>query len=498
MISEAGILFCLVGVFVFIAVKDFVASISTVDLLLFGTTAFFALLSVLLFIWSKFSKSAKEKAVRLETIRDVPLQLLETSSDSVRLGDDLDLEVPVFLPDSIRKRHVHIIGATGSGKTESVILNLLKQDIKRGLGAIILDAKGDESFVEILNSWLPHDRLRVFDLSSEESLCYDPLNFGSPLEGAQRLFSSLIWSEEYYKAKALSALQRIFQSHFETHKRNPSLSEIADILSSEGNYAQATHVKGGYEEAAANQDYEDLAGLRDQIGSLTVGHLGAILSSGNERQTLALNEVYEGRVIYFRLQSLLSPQAVASVGKLLINNLNYLAGSAHRAAKSNSGTGAKQVSIFLDEFASFASPEFADLISKARSAGFALHFSHQSVGDLVEVSKGFLNRITDNSATKIVMRISDPDSAEFFSRSFGTRKYQKLTQRVVNAENKGEQEVLTDGSQREAHQFRAKPDLLKTHPTGCGSVLIAHGLASKEGASHVFNIQFPKLIKETL
>ncbi|MGK3945914.1 TraM recognition domain-containing protein, partial [Streptomyces caeruleatus] len=79
--------------------------------------------------------------------------------------------------------------------------------------------------------------------------------------------------------------------------------------------------------------------------------------------------------------------------------------------------GAKLIPTYLDEFATFACPEFADLVSKARSAGYALHFSHQSIGDLNEVSEGFITRITDNSATKIVLRINDPDSAEFFARS---------------------------------------------------------------------------------
>lgn len=223
-----------------------------------------------------------------------------------------------------------------------------------------------------------------------------------------------------------------------------------------------------------------------------MGHLGETLSVHEGKECINLAEVQDGKVLYFRLQSLLSPQAVSSVGKLLINNLNYMTGRAHRQV----GNDERLIPIYLDEFASFASPEFADLISKARSANFALHFSHQSIGDLMEVSEGFINRITDNSATKIVMRINDPDSADFFARSFGTRLYQKLTQRVTNADDEHSTEVMTDGTQRDAHQFRASPDLLKTLPTGFGSVLIAHGQNTKEGASHVFKIKFPKLEKE--
>ncbi len=133
------------------------------------------------------------------------------------------------------------------------------------------------------------------------------------------------------------------------------------------------------------------------------------------------------------------------------------------------------------------------MISKARSAGLALHFSHQSIGDLTGVAEGFLNRITDNSATKIVLRINDPDSAEYFARSFGTREYQKITQRVTNAKDTDDAEVVGEGTQRDAHQFRAAPDLLKTLPTGMGAVLINHGIDAPGGATTVLKVRFPML-----
>ena len=109
------------------------------------------------------------------------------------------------------------------------------------------------------------------------------------------------------------------------------------------------------------------------------------------------------------------------------------------------------------------------------------------------MSQGFLNRITDNSATKIIMRINDPDSADFFARSFGTKLYQKVTQRVTNSEDIESAEAIGEGSQREAHQFRASPDLFKTLPTGMGSVLIAHGQDTPHGASSVFKVRFPRI-----
>lgn len=441
-------------------------------------------------LWDHFSKKARERKKAIDAISEEPKALLLPASDRVSLGKEFTLGVSIYLPDSLRSKHVHIIGATGSGKTESVILNLLRQDVQRGLGGIILDAKGDHSFLKHLNAWIPCERLHAFDLGEPQSIPYDPLCSGSAIEAAQRLFSSLNWSEEYYKSKAFSALQKLFQTHFRAKDRNPTLTELDGYLSSPKAYSAFVQ-SNEYPAKLAEQDFDSLSGLRDQIKILCLGHLGKILSP---KDSFGINpsQAQQGKVLYFRLQSLLSPQLVGIVGRLLINHLNFLAGTAHRNPRELANE-VRLVPIYLDEFASFACPEFADLISKARSAGFALHFSHQSVGDLMDVSKGFLSQIIDNSATKIVMRINDPDTAEYFARSFGTKIYQKTTQRITNAKEIDRAEVLEEGTQREAHQFRAAPDVFKNLPTGSGAVLIAHGQETPHGASSVFKIKFPKL-----
>lgn len=487
--SDYSVLFLLVGGLGIFGLAQFWDSLSPTNAVLFILIlSSLGIITTSLF-WEYFSKAGKERLKKMTKAKELPEQLRAASSEAVLMGQEQELGIPIYLPDRIRARHVHVLGSTGSGKTESIILNFLKQDSNRGLGSIVLDAKGDADFLWNLRSWVPVDRLKVFDLGSSESQSYNPLEAGSALESAQRLFSSFTWSEEYYKSKALAALQKTFQAHRERHKKNPTLVELSAYLEDPDAYAGMT-ASETYPQKLAIKDFGELSGLRDQIRSLCIGHLGQILSP-KEMCEMDLESAKHGQVLYFRLQSLLSPQVVSIVGKLLINHLNFLAGTAHRGTKAEGG--AKLVPTYLDEFATFACPEFADLISKARSAGFALHFSHQSIGDLAEVSKGFLNQITDNSATKIVMRINDPDSADFLARAFGTRLYQKLTQRITNAQTQDDAEMMGEGSQREAHQFRAAPDLFKTLPTGMGSVLIAHGYETPHGASSVFKIKFPQI-----
>ncbi len=479
----------LIAVFVallsFATLQDLKNKTNTVDFILAVILLLVLVIVTGILYRNNFSPHGKEIKKVKNYIAEIPDCLKLETAHGVKLGIETDLKIPLYLPDHIRRRHVHILGATGSGKTESVILNFLRQDVKRGYGAIILDAKGDYSFLDELHKWVPAEKLKVFDLSDENSRPYNPLSSGNALESAQRLFASMTWSEEYYKSKALSALQSAFQYHAKSYMKSPTLAELNDYLNSSAIFADILGMN--LKDKQFEREYSDISGLRDQIRSLCVGHLSKLLSTQNNSIDLA--EAKNGDVIYFRLQSLLSPQAVKILGRLVINNINFLAGTAHREQASE----VRLVPTYLDEFASFACDEFADLISKARSAGFALHFSHQSVGDLEDVADGFLNRITDNSATKIILRINDPDSAEFFARSFGTRLYQKFTQKVIDSSEELNAELVGEGTTREAHQFRSSPDTFKTLPTGVGSVLIAHGYDSKEGASHVFKIKFPRL-----
>jgi hypothetical protein len=64
--------------------------------------------------------------------------------------------------------------------------------------------------------------------------------------------------------------------------------------------------------ALALEEFKDLSGLRDQVRSLTIGSLAKTLSPADV-PAIDLSKTSEGMVMYFRLQSLMSPQLVAVV-----------------------------------------------------------------------------------------------------------------------------------------------------------------------------------------
>ena len=118
-------------------------SLQSMDRVLFSFGIAGAGSLLLLWIIHSHSSWGKNRKKCVETLREIPNELLCASPHSVFMGIESNLDAKIFLPDAIRTRHVHILGATGSGKTESVILNFLRQDIARGLGLRFLFHAGD-------------------------------------------------------------------------------------------------------------------------------------------------------------------------------------------------------------------------------------------------------------------------------------------------------------------------------------------------------------------
>jgi len=438
-----------------------------------------------------FSKFAKQRSELKDAQERIPQVLKEASKTSCFLGSDEDLETDVYLPDHIRSRHVHIIGATGSGKTVSTILNLIKQDITHGHPLVILDAKGDDDFLNFLKKRNLGDKLRVFDLGDEKTpYCYNPLHAGTASEAAQRLFNSLTWSEEYYKKKARRVIKRFFEARRIKDDKNPTLFDFACALEKVESLNQSVKIEDDERPFLTAKEFEELSGLVDQIDQLSSGPMKKQLSPTKEQPSINLAaDITEKRIIYFRLQSMLDSESVAVISKLIINELANCAAHAQR-----NGNKANFCPVFMDEFASFVCAPFLDLISKARSAGFALHFSHQSMGNIQKHGPEFMSEIVDNSSTRIVMRTYDPGTTEFLAQCFGTKFDTKFTHKI---EGDSEDHTVSDvGSLREVQAFQVNPSAIKTIPTGQGFVFIAHGINHKGCGANVFRLAFPNATEE--
>src|SRR5690606_1288050 len=87
---------------------------------------------------------------------------------------------PVGLQVSDARHHLHVLGATGSGKS-TILARMILADAEHGRGAVVIDPKGD-LITDVLQRLPEHaaDKVVLFDADSR-----GPVPCLNPLEGAK-------------------------------------------------------------------------------------------------------------------------------------------------------------------------------------------------------------------------------------------------------------------------------------------------------------------------
>ena len=126
-------------------------------------------------------------------------------------------------------RHTLLIGATGSGKTTTMLWALLRH-LDAGFGAIVVDAKGDP---ELLGRCRAEARSRgrpfyCFSLDAPGQP-WNPLCYGSASERADKLIAAEEWTEPHYKRLYQRYLLAVF-SALDAREQEADLATVVDLL----------------------------------------------------------------------------------------------------------------------------------------------------------------------------------------------------------------------------------------------------------------------------
>lgn len=401
----------------------------------------------------------------------------------------------IALPNSVRAGHVQIVGATGRGKTESVIWPWFLQDTIYGTSSILIDGKGDRELLFRLQrayeiKGMPLDNLGVIDLGDlENSYVTNPLLYGSPQQITDRIFSTFIFEKEYYKSlsyEACLAIVRLVRNVGEvlTFKLLYELLTDDDKLTE---LFQKTDIAFGIEKILVQprkDRLEKFSGFLAQLSPFAEGELSVILNAnGTEENFVSLTEAMVPSInrnrnakvtVLVLLPSLLYQEAAARLGKILLQEIAWSVGY-RESTRYREFT-----SIFLDEFGSFVYPGFISLLNKARSTNTAIHLSHQSLGDIEAVSGEFAQALHTNTNVKCILGVNDPDTADFYAKHFGTRAVEKRTER---AEKKmfGAADRTGQMSVRDVEEYKIHPNNLRHYSRGEGVLgMISNGVAIAE------------------
>lgn len=89
----------------------------------------------------------RKKTDDMDKRANVLSPLWEKRESNIEVGKTKD-GIDIHLSDENRSAHVQVIGATGSGKTKSVVIPWSIRDSKRGKSVVIIDGKGASDLPE--------------------------------------------------------------------------------------------------------------------------------------------------------------------------------------------------------------------------------------------------------------------------------------------------------------------------------------------------------------
>ena len=387
---------------------------------------------------------------------------------------------PIHIPDQARMEHTQIVGVTGGGKTEGGIVPALVHDIAWGRGAIVIDMKGDRSFLEKIAAVVVaagrKDDLLYFSLADpQSSRTYNPLMRGNASEIKDKIISSYIWSEIYYKkaseiatlgiCHALKALDKTvtFQSLLNYMRDMKEIAELKKTLDVRGIKHDLASLVG-----ALDGKTRDLAGLIADLTAIVGSDFGELLSP--EQGEIDLLDAYlNNKIVLFQLNTGLYQETAIRLARIILQDLKTVSNHIQSYLKP---TERHFFPVFIDEFASIAFDAFIELINKARSAKMAITIAHQSLGDLKNAGEGFQNQIFDNTNMRIVYRQNSAESRDLLTKMAGTVEKEKLTYQSDVA--MGMNESTGKGSIRRVETFLLDPNLVTEFPTGYCALLQHH------------------------
>jgi type IV secretory pathway TraG/TraD family ATPase VirD4 len=362
------------------------------------------------------------------------------------LGYDAQTGHEIFLTDRLLCQHMAVVGSSGAGKT-SFLLSMIYQQIRRGGTVIFMDGKRRYTgFSKI--AWLAHAcgrsaDLRVIDPQDPTlSHAYNPLmardaerEAGIIASKIHRLLPSIPEGHPaaYYSNLAYEAILKLVRA-LHRLKRGFTYRDVLALFESPEQafkiLKQELYQDSAFESLievekfmrkfkSAGQMSDLLSGLISELGAISSKPMGDFLCRPVSDVDF-YQAIKKGQIIYAALPRLQETKKSEKLGKVILTDLQSSIGAIYSEKDYQPLI---PCLIILDEFGSYAIPDFAVVFEQAREASVAVVAAFQLTTQLSDLekglSKGFLETVMGNTETKVFMRLKSLDSALWASDFFG-------------------------------------------------------------------------------
>ncbi|HEX8237722.1 MAG TPA: type IV secretion system DNA-binding domain-containing protein [Abditibacteriaceae bacterium] len=345
----------------------------------------------------------------------------------------------VALTPQARKRHLYVLGATGTGKT-NMLLHLIESDINNKRAFCVIDLRGDlvDRVLLRLADAVPVDelgkRLLLIDLRHNE----DVVGF-NPLSGAGDSYNRAMQLLEIIKLQSdswgVQLEETLRNSLIALAEAGWSLLEIEPLLTNAGFRTQVldqvddTHVKNFFERydqlSEANKLAWSMAVLNKVTPLLAIPQLRLMFGQKDSVSFRSLWDNEPGMVVLVSLAIDRLHQAAHLTGGLLISALQ----NAVMSRVDQPEEDRVPVQLFCDEFEMMASDRFQEIVAEGRRFGVGLCLSHQN---LTQLSPTLRNVLRNNVHSQVYFQTGATDAAELAKEITGSGSKEDVRKALIS------------------------------------------------------------------
>lgn len=327
----------------------------------------------------------------------------------------------VFIETDDRRRHMYIIGKTGTGKTE-FLKQMILQDIRGGEGVGVIDPHGD--LIEDLLQVIPPER-------AEDVILFDPSDTTRPM-GLNMLEASTEEEKHYMVSSIIGLMYKLYDPNqtgiigprFEHAIRNAMLTvmsrpgstfiEVVRVMT-DSKFVQELlpEVKDPIvrrywtDQIAQTADFH-----KSEVLDYTVSKFGRFVTNKTMRNIIGQSQsAFNFRDVMDNQKILLVNLSKGKIGEenssflglILVPKILISAMSRQNMPMDQR----KDFFLYVDEFQNFATPDFAQILSEARKYRLNLIVANQFIGQMEEEIK---NAIFGNVGTLTAFRVGVTDA----------------------------------------------------------------------------------------
>lgn len=332
------------------------------------------------------------------------------------------VERRICIGDEDRRRHMYVIGKTGTGKSQ-LLEELVMQDIESGKGCAVIDPHGD--LISGILTRMPPKR-------AEDVIYFDPSDSERPM-GFNMLESHTEQEQHFVATSIVGLMYKLFDPmktgiigpRFEHAIRNAMLTVMQAIPN--GTFIEVVQVlqrpdfvqellprvtdpivrRYWTDQIAQTADFH-----KSEVLDYIVSKFGRFVTNrlirnmiGQSQSSFDFRKVMdEGKIILVNLaKGKLGEENSNFLGLILVPRILVAAMSRTDMPEEQR----RDFYLYVDEFQNFATPDFAQILSEARKYRLNLTVANQFIGQMDEEVK---NAVFGNVGTLVGFRIGVTDA----------------------------------------------------------------------------------------